>query len=81
MDRALTSLSITKSERIVIYKFIAAILHLGNIEFDGNDFECIVVEATEKHVCIAAKLLNLSPEDLKQAMLFRIIGVAGSNIS
>lgn len=81
VDQILISLRITTNERNIIYNFIAAILHLGNIEFSDADFGAIIEETTKIHVTIAAQLLNVSSDELEKALLFRTIEVPGSNIS
>lgn len=80
VDQILTRLEITTSEKIIIYNFIAAILHLGNIDFCDTDFGSKVTEMTKIHVAIAARLLELSSDDLEKALLFRTIEVPGLNI-
>lgn len=81
IDQILTSLEITTIEREIIYKFIATILHLGNIEFDDGDLGTIVKESTKIHISVAAQLLSLPSDELEKALLFRTIEVAGSTIS
>lgn len=80
VDNILSGLGITENEKSVIYEIIAAILHLGNIRFEATDTGTQVIESTEKHVTIASKLMNISPEELKEAILFRSIEVPGSTI-
>lgn len=80
VDNILCGLGITENEKSVIYEFLAAILHLGNIRFEDTDSGTQVIESTEKHVVIASKLMNISPEELKEVILFRSIEVPGSTI-
>lgn len=81
VDAILTNLGITTTEKDIIYKIIASILHLGNIEFECADFGASVKGSTKLHVAIVAQLLGLSPDDLNNALLYRTIEVLGSKIA
>lgn len=80
IDHILSILGIAKNEKNAIYKLLAAILHLGNIQFEATDSGAQVIESTEEHVTIASKLMDIFPDKLKEAILFRSIDVAGSII-
>lgn len=67
-------------ERFNIYKMMSAILHLGNIDFEGTDSGVQIGVSTKHHVTIGSKLLNTSSDDLERAILCRSIEVAGSVI-
>lgn len=70
----------TENERCLIYEKLAFILHLGNIEFESNEHEARIIESSKQHINIAAELIEISPKDLEEALLFRSIEVAGSTI-
>lgn len=80
IDNILSGLGVTEEEKIVFYELLAAILHLGNVRFEGTESGTQVFESTEKHVVIASKLMKISPEELKEVILFRSIEVLGSSI-
>lgn len=80
VDQILCGLGITENERSVIYEHLAAILHLGNIQFETNNCEVQGTESTEEHVSIASKLMNIFSEKIKEVILFRSIEVLGSTI-
>ena len=69
----LKSLGIGKRTQSMIYKVIAAILHLGNLVFTDDDAKpqepCIV--KNQETLAIAAKLLSLSPESLQNAIVYK----------
>ncbi|KAG5872399.1 hypothetical protein JTB14_017420 [Gonioctena quinquepunctata] len=89
LDQALSCLGMTDSERLQIYTTVAAVLHLGNIEFEENPEDtrggCRVVSSKEKSLLIASKLLEIDPSELKQALVSRVMqssrgGVKGTVI-
>ena len=62
-----------------IWKLIGVILHLGNIDFDSKEDngESIATISRMTEVNTIANLLHVSPEDLKQALLTRVIAAGG----
>lgn len=76
------SLRISEVQKNKIYEFLAAILHLGNLEFEENDFGdgAHIVGASEHHIEIAANLLSLEADELKNHLLCHAIQVVGSHI-
>nr|XP_023013286.1 myosin heavy chain 95F isoform X2 [Leptinotarsa decemlineata] len=89
LDQALVRLGMTDTERLQIYTTVAAVLHLGNIEFEENPEDtrggCRVVASREKSLLIASKLLEIDPSELKQALVSRVMqssrgGVKGTVI-
>lgn len=85
VDQILSSLKISDNEKSVIYKHLAAILHLGEIQFETNagdsDSGAKVTKSTENHVNIASELINSKPQELLKAIQFGIIRVPGSTIT
>ncbi len=57
-------------ERLSVYATIAAVLHLGNVDFeddpDDNRGGCRVKESSEKSLDFTAKLMGLDPGKLFQ---------------
>lgn len=82
VDQILDSLHFAEDKKITVYKCIAAILHLGNIEFENNgtDGETYVIGTTEPHIRIAADLLDLPSDELKNELLCHSMQVYGSPI-
>ena len=58
-----------------IWKLVAVILHLGNIEFNSieSNGENVAALANEKEVISVANLLEVTREDLRQTLLTRVI--------
>ena len=69
------------SEKAVnsIWKLVAVILHLGNIEFDSTESkgENVASLANEKEVNSVAKLLQVTKDELRQTLLTRVIATHG----
>lgn len=78
VDQILINLGLEK-ERFIIYKHLAGILHLSNIEFE-TEHETRITELSKKHVIIAAACINVFPDELEKAILMRTIEVCGSVI-
>jgi len=62
-----------------IWKMIAVILHLGNIEFDSREDngESIATIRSKNEVQTIADLLQVKVEDVKQSLLTRVIAAMG----
>lgn len=77
LDKALARMDVNESDRLQIYTTVAAVLHLGNIEFEDNPEDtrggCRVAASKEKSLLIAAKLLEIDPSELKQALVSRVM--------
>ncbi|XP_045467854.1 myosin heavy chain 95F isoform X3 [Harmonia axyridis] len=77
LDEALDRIGLTQSDRFDIYKTVAAVLHLGNIEFeedlDDRRGGCRVAENKGNSLNVAAKLLNIDATDLRQALESRVM--------
>lgn len=82
-DHIFDRLRIAEDKKNTTYKFLAAILHLGNIEFEskGSDNGTDVVGSTKHHVEVAARLLEISTEELNNHLLYHLIQVSGSKIT
>lgn len=89
LDKALTRLGLNDAGRMEIYTMVAAILHLGNVEFEENPEDtrggCRVAANREKCLSVASKLLGIDPNELRQALVSRVMqssrgGVKGTVI-
>ena len=60
-----------------VFRLIAAILHIGNIEFKpiSPDDESKSVVVNKEQVKIAARLLRVDPTDLERAFLTRLMEI------
>lgn len=60
-----------------IYTMVAAVLHLGNIVFEDNPEDtrggCRIAGTTAKSVIMSAKLLGVDPEELKEALVSKVM--------
>lgn len=59
-----------------IWQLVAAILHLGNVEFFQDDQDTTRIQNMD-HVNNIAKLLNVSTTDVVEALTTRVIAAAG----
>ncbi|KAK2586695.1 hypothetical protein KPH14_011736 [Odynerus spinipes] len=84
MDQALTRLGLTDAERMEIYTMVAAVLHLGNITFEDNPEDTKggsrISPTSEKAVLMSAKLLGVDPEELRQALVSKVMQTSRGGI-
>ncbi|XP_076028705.1 myosin heavy chain 95F jaguar isoform X2 [Oratosquilla oratoria] len=77
LDKALGNLGLNSGERLAVYTTVAAVLHLGNIEFQDNSDDvkggCMITPGSEVALKTTANLMGLDPEELKQALLSRVM--------
>lgn len=77
MDNALLNLGYSDESRNLIYQWIAAILHIGNIKIiEDDDGNCKISESSMRFLNDAAILLNVDNVKLQNALLFRHINGA-----
>lgn len=69
---AFKRLSFSEFELDEIHKIIAAILHLGNVEFEVKDNEGSKISNPEE-LDLVSKLLQLKSSDLEQAICYRAV--------
>jgi myosin-6 len=89
LDGALSRLGLSDADRTQIYSTVAAVLHLGNVQFEENPEDtrggCRVTSAATKSLNIASALLGIDPTELRQALESRVMqssrgGVKGTVI-
>ncbi|XP_035731801.1 myosin heavy chain 95F-like isoform X2 [Vespa mandarinia] len=84
IDQALTRLGLTDAERMEIYTMVAAVLHLGNITFEDNPEDTKggsrISPNSEKAVLMSAKLLGVDPEELRQALVSKVMQTSRGGI-
>lgn len=70
-------LGLSNKERCEIYTIVAAVLHLGNIEFEENIEStkggCKVTEQTELSLSVVANLLSVDVDELRQALITKVM--------
>lgn len=88
-DDAMNHLGMTTDERFSVYTIVASVMHLGNIGFEDNHEDtkggCMISAGTEKSLLIAAKLIGVDKEELREALVSRVMqatrgGVKGTAI-
>ncbi|XP_076257513.1 myosin heavy chain 95F jaguar isoform X3 [Rhynchophorus ferrugineus] len=84
LDVALSRLGMADAERFQIYVTVAAVLHLGNVEFEENPEDsrggCKVASNGEKSLTTASQLLGIDPDELKQALVSRVMQSARGGV-
>nr|XP_018907135.1 PREDICTED: myosin heavy chain 95F isoform X1 [Bemisia tabaci] len=77
MDQALNRLGLDEASRNEIYTVVAAVLHLGNVAFEenleGSKGGSQVCAHSEAALSAAAKLLAVDPEELRQALVTKVM--------
>ena len=71
--------SLDFSEKAVdsIWKLIAIILHIGNIQFTADDHDHASLQNEKKSLLHIAKLLDVEADDLETALTTRVIAASG----
>lgn len=83
LNRALDFIGIRDSAREDIFRLVAGLLHMGNIEIGEEDTSegktaCIATEKAQQHLEYASELLGVSAEELSECMLMKRIMTRGS---
>lgn len=78
VDRILSAFGFVENKKIIIYQLLSAVLYLGNIQFADEPAQ--IIESTCYSIDFAAKLLRVSSDELKEALLYNSIPDAGSKI-
>lgn len=77
----LTSIGLTSDEQRSVFGMAAAVLHLGNIQFEENDSETAKIsEASCPSLLKACELLGLDVDKMSEAVLTKMIVVNGKSI-
>ncbi|KAK9747364.1 Myosin head (motor domain) [Popillia japonica] len=89
LDSALSRMGISDADKMQIYTMVAAVLHLGNVEFEDDPEDtrggCRAKQSGESSLAIASTLLGIDASELKQALTSRVMqssrgGVKGTVI-
>lgn len=73
IDATLTQFGLSEEQKIALYKILASILHLGELEFTANVEGCELVETKRKSIGNAATLLGVNSEILSESLMTRTI--------
>lgn len=81
VNDALENIGLSQKERMDIYKILAAILHIGNVNFEESSTteKLQISDHTRIHLEFASKLLNVVPNMLETSLLMRDIEIKGSD--
>ena len=77
MERAFRTLQFSNDAIESIWKMVAVILHLGNLEFSADENDNASLKGNEIAVQRIAKMLNVGENDLNNALTTRVIAAAG----
>lgn len=74
----------TDAERMEIYTMVGAVLHLGNVTFEDNPEDTKggsrITASSEKAVATTARLLGVDPEELRQALVSKVMQTSRGGI-
>jgi len=77
MEQAMDAVGISIKTKMDIYRVVAAVLHLGNVNFEENTKDkkggCEVAASSEGVVQDVAKLLAVEPSELKMSLATRVM--------
>lgn len=89
----LKNVGLSDDDSRVILQIVAAVLHLGNVEFeqrgeveesthdDGSSEYAVVTEDSMPHLKMACQLLGLDHDEVKEAILTKLLVVGGKTIT
>lgn len=73
----MANVQISGENRKRVYEILAAILHLGNINFQDTNGKCEITDQSIHHFKYAAKLLKINQTNLELVLLTRNIDING----
>ncbi|CAH0605729.1 unnamed protein product [Chrysodeixis includens] len=76
LNQALSRVGLSEDEKRAVYSVVAAVLHLGNVEFEedaGARGGCHISPASEPALKDAARLLAVDVDGLRQALVARLM--------
>lgn len=80
LDKALDVLNFKQTEKNTIFSILAAILHLGNVEFKLQGEGDKLAVANKQQLEWAAKLLQLTSSELDRALVYKVTETAAEKI-
>lgn len=72
---SLNTLQFSKDDQDTLWRIVAAILHLGNVDFESDEDKLVVKKS--KSVDLVADLLRVPKNDLETALCERVIAARG----
>ncbi len=78
-EEALTTMGFSEEQRLGVWRTVAALLHLGNVTFQGDE-EAEVDPATAESAERAAALLGVSEPDLAKVLTHKRLEVGGKTM-
>ncbi|CAF3189582.1 unnamed protein product [Rotaria sp. Silwood2] len=76
-DQSMDHMGLSTQDKINIYSTVAAVLHLGNINFEDDPEStkggCKITSSTEQSLTITSEMLGLNVRDLRNALITRIL--------
>lgn len=77
VDSTLSKLNFTRQMKFDLYKLLACILHLGNIQFQENVDGNVNFSNNSSQICfeLCVELLQTEPQTLKNALFHHRLGV------
>lgn len=80
INESLDLVGLSRETRIAVYKILAVILNMGNIQIAETESGCLSVSSTsEKFLDNVATLANIPKIELQESLLTRTIKDAGAN--
>ena len=78
----LSQIGLTEDEKSDVLGIVAAVLHIGNIEFEvvKNEDKAQMTESSAESLKIACSLLGLDETKVSEAMLTKLLSVGGKTI-
>ncbi|XP_046963537.1 myosin heavy chain 95F isoform X1 [Vanessa cardui] len=76
LHQALSRVGLSEAEKKSVYSIVAAVLHLGNVQFEeegGARGGCGVAPRSEPALAAAAALLGVDPAELRMALVSRLM--------
>nr|XP_026484267.1 myosin heavy chain 95F [Vanessa tameamea] len=76
LHQALSRVGLSEAEKKSVYSIVAAVLHLGNVQFEeegGARGGCGVAPRCEPALAAAAALLGVDPAELRMALVSRLM--------
>eukprot|EP00924_Labyrinthula_sp_SR-Ha-C_P004132 maker-scaffold_3-snap-gene-15.26-mRNA-1 protein AED:0.07 eAED:0.07 QI:107/0.5/0.33/1/1/1/3/0/1026 len=68
---AMPKVGITEAIKEQLFTIVAAILHIGNIQFKAKEKKCVVDSGSKDSLNMASQLLQVKPKDLEFALTTR----------
>jgi myosin-6 len=76
-DQSMDHMGLSSQDKINIYSTVAALLHLGNINFQDDPEStkggCQVTSSTQQSLNITSEMLGLDTRDLRNALITRML--------